>query len=216
MKQIRVKYNQALNNLELPMAAEIIDDFGERNTIDCLNWKNDFPYKPITYFTIARTKEGLIIKFDVKGSMLKAIYSRDQEAVNEDSCVEFFCKLPESDTYINLEFNCIGTCKAARRVSRKEAVVPFTESELSQISRYPSLGNRPFMEMTGTFQWDLTVKIPFSLLGIKGNNFPAKLLGNFYKCADNTDSPHYLSWNPIVTEKPDFHRPEFFGELLFE
>ncbi|MBO7233161.1 MAG: hypothetical protein J6V16_08435, partial [Bacteroidales bacterium] len=25
--------------------------------------------------------------------------------------------------------------------------------------------------------------------------------------------PHYLSWQPINTEKPDFHRPEFFGTL---
>ena len=27
---------------------------------------------------------------------------------------------------------------------------------------------------------------------------------------------HFLSWRPIRTEKPDFHRPEFFGEVTFE
>ena len=31
---------------------------------------------------------------------------------------------------------------------------------------------------------------------------------------DKTAHPHYLSWSPIGTEKPDFHRPEFFGELV--
>ena len=43
---------------------------------------------------------------------------------------------------------------------------------------------------------------------------PEKLLGNFYKCGDATLLPHYLSWSQIDTEQPDFHRPEFFGELL--
>ena len=27
--------------------------------------------------------------------------------------------------------------------------------------------------------------------------------------------PHYLSWMPIDTPKPDFHRPEFFGKINF-
>ena len=53
-------------------------------------------------------------------------------------------------------------------------------------------------------------------MGIDPNNLPEKLMGNFYKCADGTDSPHYVSWSPIKTEKPNFHCPEFFGELIFE
>jgi hypothetical protein len=27
--------------------------------------------------------------------------------------------------------------------------------------------------------------------------------------------PHYLSWNRIDIPQPDFHRPDFFGELKF-
>ena len=55
--------------------------------------------------------------------------------------------------------------------------------------------------------------IPLSILGLDTDHKPEKLLGNFYKCGDATEMPHYLSWNPIQTERPDFHRPEFFGEL---
>ena len=40
--------------------------------------------------------------------------------------------------------------------------------------------------------------------------------GNFYKCGDETDYPHFGMWNPVGTEKPDFHRPEYFGELIIE
>ena len=36
----------------------------------------------------------------------------------------------------------------------------------------------------------------------------------FYKCGDKTAHPHFLSWNPVGTPAPDFHRPDFFGELI--
>ncbi len=42
------------------------------------------------------------------------------------------------------------------------------------------------------------------------------LKANFYKCGDELQTPHFLSWNPIEIEKPDFHRPDFFGTLRFE
>ena len=43
-----------------------------------------------------------------------------------------------------------------------------------------------------------------------------RMKGNFYKCGDHLQKPHFLSWNPIHVDRPDFHRPEFFGELVFE
>jgi len=117
---------------------------------------------------------------------------------------------------MNFEFNCIGTCNASKRKSKTEGVVRYTLDELAQIKRYPSIGRRAFNEMEGMFEWELTVKIPFTLMGIDPTNLPKKMMGNFYKCADGTDSPHYVSWSPIKTEKPNFHCPEFFGELIFE
>jgi len=215
IKQISIPYNEKLNNINLVSAGDILDDFGQRDTVEMLNWVREYPYRPITYFTIARSIDSIFIKYNVHGSMLRAIYSNDQDPVHEDSCVEFFCKTPESDEYMNFEFNCIGTCKAGKRKSRSEDVTHFSLSDLKTIERYPSIGRRAFKELEGMFEWELTVKIPFSLMGIDPANLPEKLLGNFYKCADGTDSPHFVSWSPVKTEKPDFHRPEFFGELYF-
>jgi hypothetical protein len=216
MKQIKILYNDVLNDIELEAASELMDGFGHRDLVENLNWKETYPYRPITLFNIARSNDSIFIKYSVRGSMLRAIYSNDLEPVNEDSCVEFFCKLPDSDNYMNFEFNCIGTCNASKRKSKTEGVVRYTLDELAQIKRYPTIGRRAFNEMEGMFEWELTVKIPFTLMGIDPNNLPEKLLGNFYKCADGTDSPHYVSWSPIKTEKPNFHCPEFFGELIFE
>ena len=216
MKSLNIKYIEALDDIDLELAGNILDDYAIRDRIEILNWAKEYPYRPITQFNIARSKDSLFIKFSVRGSMLRAIYSNDQEPVNEDSCVEFFCKLPDNDKYMNFEFNCIGTCKASKRVERNKDVTPYSKEELSMIKRFPTLGRRAFNEMEGMFDWELTVKIPLRVMGINPNNLPKKILGNFYKCADGTDSRHFVTWSPVKTEQPDFHRPEFFGELYFE
>jgi hypothetical protein len=41
-------------------------------------------------------------------------------------------------------------------------------------------------------------------------------MANFYKCGDETPEPHFLSWNPIDLPKPNFHVPQFFGQLELE
>jgi len=216
MKSLIIRYVEALNDIDIEMSGDILDESGVLDTIDKLNWVKEYPYRPITQFNIARSTDSIFIKFSVRGSMLRAIYSNDQDPVHEDSCVEFFCMPVGADKYTNFEFNCIGTCSATSRKGRNEEVIPFSKEEMNSIKRFPSIGRRAFNEMEGMFEWELTVKIPFVLMGVDPTNLPEKILGNFYKCADGTDSPHFVSWSPIKTEQPDFHCPEFFGELIFK
>lgn len=215
MKTIHAPYIEKLDHCDISEAAAILDSEGISDVVESVNWFNEFPYKPITFVNIARSQKSVFIRFYVHGIMLKAIYSEDQSPVCEDSCVEFFCKVPENDYYTNFEFNCIGTCAASQRKDRKTDVVRFNPEQMKTIKRFSSIGNRAFNEMEGMFEWELTVEIPFELIGINNDKLPEKLLANFYKCAGKTDSPHYVSWNPVKTEKPDFHRPEFFGEVIF-
>ncbi|MBK6284429.1 MAG: hypothetical protein IPF54_18980 [Draconibacterium sp.] len=28
--------------------------------------------------------------------------------------------------------------------------------------------------------------------------------------------PHFVTWNPIGTENPDYHCPQYFGKVQFE
>lgn len=145
---------------------------------------------------------------------MRAVNYKDNDPVWQDSCVEFFVQVPGEKEYYNFEFNCIGTALGGKRENRNAAVHLSPEC-LKSIKRYASAGNKPFQEMEGLFAWNLLVAIPFELIGLDGNNLPEKLYANFYKCADGTSLPHYLSWSPIETEKPDFHRPDFFGEIYF-
>jgi hypothetical protein len=62
--------------------------------------------------------------------------------------------------------------------------------------------------------WSLTVYIPFRLLGVNCKSLPSVLRANFYKCCSACSEKHYLSWSPVHSAKPDFHRPEDFGFLF--
>lgn len=215
MKKIFVPYAGDLNGVNIKKASAILDKVGTESEIKILNWPDQYPYRPTTYFRIARSENAIFIKYSVVGSMLKAVYTEDHSPVHEDSCVEFFCMPEGAEKYTNFEFNCIGTCSASSRKGRSEDVVPFSAEEMKTIERHSSVGTEPFKEKEGMFEWDLTVKIPMKLMGLDAENLPEKIRANFYKCADDTNSVHFVSWAPIHVETPDFHRPEFFGELHF-
>jgi hypothetical protein len=66
--------------------------------------------------------------------------------------------------------------------------------------------------------WEVYYQIPVAFLQVfyPDDSFSGSLRANVYKCGDKTDHKHYLSWNPVNSEKPDFHRPEDFGRMIFE
>lgn len=120
-KVIEVPFVAGLCDKPLSQVSEILEAQGVRQAIDCVDWPNEFPYKPITSFYIARDKECLYINYFVKGNYLRAVNSTDNSPVWEDSCVEFFVQIPGEKYYYNFEFNCIGTALAARRTGREDA-----------------------------------------------------------------------------------------------
>ena len=186
----------------------ILDEHGIRRNISSLNW-------PLATFATAHDGKTLWIDFLVRCNYLRAENYTDQSPVSQDSCVEVFLKPENSEEYWNFEFNCIGTANASHRVRRSEPT-RLSAAELSSIVRHPSCGTRPFCELEGLFTWNLLVGIPLSLMGVEAQKGSARLKGNFYKCASACSMPHYMSWNPIDTPKPDFHRPEFFGDIILE
>jgi hypothetical protein len=212
MKNLKVPYLPALDVLDLSSVGFLLETKSQRMYIDVANWP-EYPYRPIAAFDVARSDLNLYIRFFVRGNSLKALYEEDNSPVHKDSCVEFFMKKTEDDSYMNFEFNCIGACDAARRTSR-ERKSSLSEEEYASIRRYTSLESKAFQEKKGLHEWGLVVAIPLSLMGLEADNLPEKILGNFYKCADDTEAPHFLSWNPIAATEPDFHRPDSFGEIF--
>lgn len=193
-----------------------LDDKGARRTIDNVNWPEQYPYMPLTAFSIAHSKTAIYIDFFVRCNYLRAVNTENNSNVYQDSCVEFFVQPDPADPhYYNFEFNCIGTIHAARRLDRHSCEL-LSDDDLSRVKRVASCGTRPFEEVQGMFTWNLMVVIPLDLIGVTYGDKPVEMRGNFYKCADMTTVPHFLSWSPISTPTPDFHRPEFFGTITLE
>ena len=213
MRFLKIPYLPVLNPADLLSAGAVMAADAAKLPIDTVNWV-EYPYLPAVKAELARSAEFLFIRFIVLERTVKAVYVEDGSPVHDDSCVEFFVKMPDSPYYMNFEFNCIGACDASRRITRSEKT-PLTSMEYSSIYRYSSFSERAaFAEKDSLQQWFLTVAIPFRLLGIAPEALPEKIMANFYKCADDTSHPHYVSWNPIDLPSPNFHCPEFFGELF--
>jgi len=213
MKSLFIPILQELDVLSMDKVSNFLDENGVKVSVEAVNWPEKFGYKPLTTVCVAHSNAAIYIAFQVHGNYLRAASTKDNQNVNEDSCVEFFVKRQDSDFYYNFEFNCIGVCKAAKHFKTRQNAKKFRASQLQQIGRWSSLGPMAFNEIDGNFFWELCIRIPFKLINVDPENLPEKLLGNFYKCGDIAEQPHYVSWNPIKTDKPDFHRPEFFGEL---
>ena len=80
---------------------------------------------------------------------------------------------------------------------------------LSAIDSSPSGGN---------IHWELLLIIPVDIfIYHELDSLRSKFCrANFYKCGDKLPEPHFISWSAIHSPEPDFHLPDFFGELYFE
>jgi len=195
--------------------SELLDALGEGHAIEAVNWEN-FPYKPEVRFNIAWGGHDIYIKYYVRENHVKAEKTTTNEMVCEDSCVEFFVSPGDDGFYYNFEFNPIGTVLMGSGHGRHDIIR--TENTVSDgIRRLTTMGSKPFAEISGDISWSLTLAIPLETFfrhkvsNLKGKSFRV----NFYKCGDRLSIPHYVTWNPVGTEKPDFHRPEYFGVLKF-
>lgn len=185
----------------------------EYNEISQVNWK-EYPYKPDVKFAIAHDGEHIYLNWQVCENEVKAVCKKDGGEVWKDSCVEFFISF-DGHTYYNIESNCMGKLVVATGSGRnKRESIP--EELIKEIKRWPSLGDKPVEGMTG--KWELSLIIPNSIFcpnELCPLNF-TKATGNFYKCGDGLKQPHFLSWNAIESETPNFHLPEYFGKLNFK
>ncbi|MGQ1788440.1 carbohydrate-binding family 9-like protein [Saccharicrinis sp. GN24d3] len=185
-----------------------------RNPISNNNWNYESDVK--ADFVIGYDKDNLYLKFYVQESNTKAVNTKFNEPVYEDSCVEFFISF-DGKSYYNLEFNCIGNVLGGYGSDRnnRETLAP---ELIEKISTRPSLGKNRIEIIDRKTDWNQEVVIPKEVFKNEElNSFEGlKTTCNFYKCGDKQVFPHYLSWSPIKVENPDFHLPEFFGEVVFK
>lgn len=213
VKRIRVPFIEGLENMTLQELDLAMEKSAAKFAVCENNWPKEAPYTPDCNGSIARTASHLAVMFHVRGLDLRATQIEDNGRSWEDSCCEFFVTDPYDGTYYNFELTCIGSLLTSKRKSRLDSVLREKE-DVARVIRHSSLAHEETEISDRIFSWTVAMLIPYDLIGIDRDNVPVSVRGNFYKCGDLTAHPHFLSWNPIGTPKPDFHRPEYFGELI--
>ena len=173
-------------------------------------------YRPKVEVKVCYSDKNLFVHFRTYEKEIKVVYTDINDPVHKDSCVEFFVNLFPNKTrkYFNFELNAIGTIHVGFGAVGKRARLSAEDIETIEINS--SLSDPVYGEY-GSDHWDIIYKIPLSIFekyyDEKFDGGEAK--GNFYKCGDETSFEHYGVWNLIDSSKPNFHLPQFFGDLIF-
>jgi len=185
------------------------------NHINVANWNEDYPYIPQAKLRVAYDQKAIIIQYEIEEEVIKAQYHVHNDNIWEDSCVEFFISFDNKEHYYNFEFNPIGAGLIGYGTNVKTERSRLTEEQIDQVDVFSTIERT----QTGS-KWSLIQYIPFTAFTHNQitNSFlkENKIFANFYKCGDHLPRPHFLSWNKIDHPTPNFHLPEFFGELIFE
>jgi len=178
---------------------------------------------PRTQAKLAYDARCLYVVFRVEDNFVRAVASKHQDPVYKDSCVEFFFTpgLNTADGYFNLEMNCGGTMLFHFQKVPRQNSLTIPASELDRIEVAHSLPQRIDPEIRDSTTWVVEYRMPFDLLlayfpDTQPPKSGSRWRANFYKCADETSQPHWLTWALIDHPVPDFHRPESFGILEFD
>lgn len=185
--------------------------------VDSHCWADEFPYKPKMEVRAAHNGNQLLVNYRVTEECVRAVAPHDDGNVWEDSCCELFLSPVADGTYYNIECNAAGTLLigfGAGRADRERAA----KEVLDTVDRWTSMGRAPFANIEGERTWLLCLAIPASAFFAHNvQSFDGlSVKGNVYKCGDMLPHPHFLSLFPIDIPKPDFHRPDFFGSVVFE
>jgi hypothetical protein len=178
-------------------------------------------HKPKVQAKVAYDEEAIYVIFKVKDQYVRCVTEEYQGSVYKDSCVEFFfTPAPEvSKGYFNLEMNCIGTALFKFHDKEKDRLIEVPESDFDRIKVAHSIPSVVLSEITEPITWTVEYRIPISILAkyfdVAQPAPGVQWKANFYKIADDTSHPHWLTWSVVDLPKPDFHRPEFFGTLEF-
>jgi len=177
---------------------------------------------PNTRAKLLYDNDNIYVFFRVQDQYVRAVAQDYHDAVCQDSCVEFFftCGTDIAEGYFNVEVNCGGTLLFYHQTARGQNQQQVSVADCRQVKIISSLPSKVDPEITEPTVWTVKYALPIAILT---KHAPVAKPGpgvtwkaNFYKCADQSSHPHWLTWNPVDKPSPDFHLPQYFGTIMFE
>lgn len=188
----------------LPM--NIYDERWERADPAALDygWNDLFPTPYTTTAKMLHDENGFSVKMTSNEWPLRITEMELNGKVCADSCMEVFFTPNKADKdYINIEMSAAGvtlTCIGEKRGNRPRLDIE-GEGIIVETLIHPMKG------------WEVMLYVPYSFVRKHFTSVDNTFRANFYKCGDLTVIPHYSTWNPVLTERPDYHQSSFFGEI---
>lgn len=179
----------------------------------------DNGYAPHVEARLAYDAQNLYVHFTVKEPHICATHMEQNSDVCQDSCVEFFFQPdPANDRrYLNFEMNCLGVLLVGIGSFRDDLQFITRESD-DIFDIHTTVTQENMAQYDG--QWSVEYTIPMSFLRQYFPNLTFepghKMTANFYNCGDDDERSHYLCWNFIDAPHPDFHLPQFFGDIVMK
>jgi len=184
-------------------------------------YKNKQESMPKVRVRLLYTDDRIHLKFEVQEEYVQAKYLEIQDPVCKDSCVEFFFSI-DGSTYLNYEINCIGTYLCYKCGPNKKFDVNPTrlmETDFLIRTSLPKGLTIPDAMRCPPDGYTVEFSIPFIFInGALGGEPPTKgtvWKCNFYKCGGNLSNRRWGSWSELLCPELDFHKPEYFGQLIF-
>ena len=185
------------------------------------HWLTQPEHFPYTEVKLQYDAENIYVIFRVQDRYVRAAATDIHGEVWKDSCVEFFFS-PYSghgDSYLNLEVNCYGVPLMQHHDGPRMGTRFLDVEQCRKIEVAASIQGPIEDETTDPLTWTLEYRLPYEILADHPEfERPAPNAcwrANFYKCADDSSHPHWVTWSPIRRQQPGFHRPEYFGTLNF-
>ena len=188
------------------------------------NYMGDVPaFKPKAQAKMVYDKDNLYVIFRVEDKYVKSITDRNNGPVYRDSAVEFFFSpdVEKPNLYFNIETNCGGKVlfhhnnPTDRSLNKR-----FTDEDIARLEIAHSMPAIVDPEITEEVIWTIEYKVPLAFLQEHSAiTMPAEGVewrANFYKIAEITSNPHYITWSKINQTRPNFHVPENFGRIIFK
>ena len=175
--------------------------------VDCLLWSEPVPIQVSA--RLCYDEKALYVRMRAVEPHIRAENTQPLQQPCEDSCLEFFfCPDPEDSRYFNIELNPNGLI-----------YLGFGRGTHDLVRLFP--GDQPIVPLPERTEdgWQVTYEIPHEFVRRFFPDFQpvcgGTIRANCFKCGDLTVQPHFLSWNPVCSETPQFHRPQDFGLMRF-
>ena len=154
----------------------------------------------------------LYVSFKCEDRHIRADHYNTNARTYNDDCVELFWNpnpQEQKEDYYQFEINCIGNLLSVRKSNRRTIMLPYiTQTIQGTVNDDTDMDTGWIIEMAVRFS-------EYPELSERETPLPGDMWRvGLNRCGGVTNA-QYSQWSPSQTDRPNFHKPDDFGEIIF-